>query len=229
MYPYTQGQGLNAVALDVGRNDYYGHSSSWFDLQDSPWLERLDTATFPLTVSIAGSGSGAVASDLPGIACPASCSGTFDTGTSIHLTATPGDHTRFVGWSGACTADPCDVTMSAAQAVVARFVESDDVTVLVKGSGGARGTVVSRPAGISCPGTCTATWDKGTRVALVATPTGAGTLSGWSGACSGRGACSFTVGAGTAVTASFAPKRTVVPPAKCRPGQKPTKTKPCRP
>ena len=29
--------------LDVGRDDYYGHSGNWFDLQDSPWLVFLNS------------------------------------------------------------------------------------------------------------------------------------------------------------------------------------------
>ena len=35
---------LDALVLDVGRDDYYGHSGSWWDVQDSPFLARLDSA-----------------------------------------------------------------------------------------------------------------------------------------------------------------------------------------
>lgn len=34
---------LDTLALDVGRDDYYGHSGSWWDVQDSPFLARLDS------------------------------------------------------------------------------------------------------------------------------------------------------------------------------------------
>ncbi len=34
---------LDTLALDVGRDDYYGHSGSWWDVQDSPFLSRLDS------------------------------------------------------------------------------------------------------------------------------------------------------------------------------------------
>jgi hypothetical protein len=34
---------LESRLLDVGRNDYYGHTGSWADVQDSRFLERLDS------------------------------------------------------------------------------------------------------------------------------------------------------------------------------------------
>jgi len=35
---------LDSLTLDVGHDDYYGHSGSWYDVQDSPFLTRLDSA-----------------------------------------------------------------------------------------------------------------------------------------------------------------------------------------
>jgi len=37
------GEELETHLLDVGRNDYYGHSGTWTDVQDSTFLERLDS------------------------------------------------------------------------------------------------------------------------------------------------------------------------------------------
>jgi hypothetical protein len=37
------GEELEAHVLDAGRNDYYGHGGSWTDVQDSTFLERLDS------------------------------------------------------------------------------------------------------------------------------------------------------------------------------------------
>jgi hypothetical protein len=34
---------LDSLTLDVGRDDYYGHSGPWWDVQDSPFLTRLDS------------------------------------------------------------------------------------------------------------------------------------------------------------------------------------------
>ena len=37
------GEELEAHVLDAGRNDYYGHGGTWTDVQDSTFLERLDS------------------------------------------------------------------------------------------------------------------------------------------------------------------------------------------
>src|SRR6266508_1130461 len=34
---------LSDYLLDAGRDDYYGHSGAWWDVQDSPFLARLDS------------------------------------------------------------------------------------------------------------------------------------------------------------------------------------------
>jgi hypothetical protein len=38
------GEELDAHVLDSARNDYYGHGGSWTDVQDSTFLERLDSS-----------------------------------------------------------------------------------------------------------------------------------------------------------------------------------------
>jgi len=40
---FLSGDELEALVLDGGRDDYYGHSGSWTDVQDSLFLERLDS------------------------------------------------------------------------------------------------------------------------------------------------------------------------------------------
>ncbi|MEK7764270.1 MAG: hypothetical protein AAB433_22070 [Nitrospirota bacterium] len=62
------------------------------------------------------------------------------------------------------------------------------------------GSVISNPAGINCGATCSADFSNGTAVTLTAT--GAG-FTGWSGGCTGAGACVVTLNANTAVTATF--------------------------
>ena len=37
------GNELETHVLDGGRDDYYGHSGTWTDVQDSLFLERLDS------------------------------------------------------------------------------------------------------------------------------------------------------------------------------------------
>jgi hypothetical protein len=71
------------------------------------------------------------------------------------------------------------------------------------------GTVTSSPAGINCPGTCSASFTEGTPVVLTATAVGgASTFAGWGGACTGAGSptrstCNVTVSAPLTAGATF--------------------------
>ena len=160
------------------------------------------TATFnliyPLNVTITGSGT--VTSSPSGIACPGTCSTTFDSGTSVTLTETPAAGWSFSDWSGGCSGTGrCVVTMSAAASVTATFTQMFPLSVTVVGGG----TVTSSPAGISCPGTCTANFSGGSMVTLTATPTTGNSFTGWSGACTGTGGCAITMNGSSSVTATF--------------------------
>jgi hypothetical protein len=110
-----------------------------------------------------------------------------------------------------------------------------------KGGSGA-GTIASTLAGISCGSTCSRRFEKGTSIALTATPEGS-TFLGWSGGgCSGTGPCQVTLNADTAVTATFQATSGGSggnagggsggsggggnkPPLKCKPGFKKVKVK----
>jgi predicted extracellular nuclease len=73
----------------------------------------------------------------------------------------------------------------------------------VSKSGAGSGSVTSNPAGINCGATCVGTFANGGTVTLTATPAAGSAFAGWSGACSGTGACVVTMGGDRAVTASF--------------------------
>src|SRR5205085_11710278 len=88
MYPTTSGGPLSNWVLDPGRDDYYGHSGSWWDVRNSDFLEHLDTPQFVLALTLAGTGSGSVASNLPGIECPGACSIPWDSGAGVLLEPT---------------------------------------------------------------------------------------------------------------------------------------------
>jgi uncharacterized repeat protein (TIGR02543 family) len=168
---------------------------------------RTTTATFvastqALTVSVAGSGS--VSSAPAGISCGADCSESYNTGTSVTLTATPASGNTFSGWSGSgCSGTgTCTVTMSAARSVTATFAANPTFALNVSLVGS--GTVGSSPAGISCGADCSESYSGGTSVTLTATPAGGYIFSGWSGACAGTSAsCSVSMTVARSVTATF--------------------------
>ena len=73
------------------------------------------------------------------------------------------------------------------------------LTVTVEGTG----QVVSQPAGIACPGQCSAHFMPGTNVTLVSSPAEGWRLDAWDGACSGAGSCAIKLAADTAVTSKL--------------------------
>jgi Divergent InlB B-repeat domain len=81
--------------------------------------------THTLSVTLAGTGSGAVAGDQPPkIACPGTCSQQYPSGTVVTLTETPSAGSTFAGWSGGgcpATNTTCTVTLGADTPVTATF------------------------------------------------------------------------------------------------------------
>ncbi len=201
LYPFADTTPLGSLILDVGRNDYYGHSGGWLDVQDSPWL-RLVNRQVPLSVGIAGTGS--VESDVPGVDCSASCTTEWDAGAVVELEALPRPGQRFVRWSGACTGSlACLVTLSAATSVNALFA-ADRFGVVVSVSG--RGTVTG--AGSPCRlARCARQAPSFTPLRLRATAAKGWRFAGWAGACTGRNAvCTLPMTKASAVRARFAKK-----------------------
>jgi List-Bact-rpt repeat protein len=163
-----------------------------------------------VTVTLAGTGTGVVTSSPAGINCGTACSSTFGLNSSVTLTARANTGATFAGWSGACTgARSCILTMNAAKSVTATFnggtppppPTQQTLTVSLAGTGS--GSVSSSPAGISCGATCSANFNTGTAVTLSPASTTGSMFTGWSGACSGSGACTVTLNAAASVTATF--------------------------
>jgi hypothetical protein len=78
--------------------------------------------TFPLTVTKSGTGTGTVTSIPAGINCGATCSSSFNYGTSVTLTPKPDKASSFTGWGGACSGTgACVVSMDVAKTVSATF------------------------------------------------------------------------------------------------------------
>src|SRR2546422_34695 len=169
------------------------------------------TVTDRVTLSVvpAGTGTGSVSSSPPGISCGTDCSEPYDRGTVVTLTAAPGSGSTFNGWSGCDTVSgaTCTVTMSAAKSVSATFNPSSQLfTLTVNRAGTGSGTVTSSDGLISCPSTCTATYDSGISVTLTASPASGSTFTAWSGCDTVSGAtCTVTMTAAKSVSATFNP------------------------
>jgi hypothetical protein len=101
------------------------------------------------------------------------------------------------------------------------YLEGNQVTLSVSVTG--RGAVTSSPAGVRCPGPCTATFGRGASVTLTAVPSAGSRFVVWRGACRGtQRTCSLALGQDAAAAAAFA----VLP--RCRPGRRSTPAHPCR-
>jgi hypothetical protein len=78
-----------------------------------------------LSVTKAGRGTGNVSSSPAGINCGSTCVATFTNGTTVTLAATPGQRSRFAGWSGDCAGTgACVLSMTANHAVTATFAKT---------------------------------------------------------------------------------------------------------
>src|SRR6185503_10147515 len=81
----------------------------------------------------------------------------------------------------------------------------DDGTVAVTVDGTGEGHVTSEPAGIDCPGTCSADFAGGTEVVLTAERADGSAFAGFAGDCSGLDpACTVRVDGDQSVDALFA-------------------------
>ena len=80
-------------------------------------------------------------------------------------------------------------------------VRGDSFTLSVSVQG--PGEVVSAPAGIKCPGTCSASFNQGTTVGLTATAKQGYTFTRWEGDCSGAQGCKVSMTGDRKVQATF--------------------------
>src|ERR1700682_2882900 len=158
------------------------------DLTVSAAFVRADSLRRQVTVLVDGHGK--ILSSPAGIDCGASCSASYDDGTTVALTATPEAGYAFSAWTGGCSGKAdCRFQVSGNNTVVGAKFEAlppppprtARVTVQVNGAGSVRST----PAGLDCGPLCNATFNVGDTVSLVAAATQGNRFMGWSGACAG--------------------------------------------
>jgi hypothetical protein len=174
-------------------------------------------ARLPGNLSVTVGGPGAVVSQPAGISCGATvtveqCSATFPEGVAVTLIPVPAPGGAFAMWGATCAGaasnelDSCDVVPGADVGASATFrhvtpaTGDQKLTVLAPGLPG----LVSSPAGIDCPPTCSGLFVSGTAVTLAA--------GGWAGDCVGISEpCTLIVDGPLAVTA-FPPTAQSGPP-----------------
>ena len=96
--------------------------------QSAVRLVRGGKSNGPLVLNVSTIGSGQTTSDvMPGIECGNLCSGGFNSGKTVTLTATPA--VDFITWSGDCsgTSPTCIVVMDASKSVIATFKRTPSV------------------------------------------------------------------------------------------------------
>jgi hypothetical protein len=179
LYPFTSGAPLSTQVLDFNHDDYYAHSGTWIDIQDSLWLQRVDVPQVALTVSRAGAVAGEIQSDVPGVDCTAACRTLWGQGSQISLTASPSQSTRFVRWAGGCAGDgDCSLTLTQATSVVAVF---GPLRIPLRLS-------VTGKGRIACTPRCGKTATAGNALIFQAVATKGWKFKRWTGACKGKSA-----------------------------------------
>jgi hypothetical protein len=193
LFPFTSGQGLSQLVLDVNHDDYYGFATNGIDIRNSLWLRHLDAPQESLSVSLVGTGT--VKSDVPGVDCVSACTTLWDGGSSAVLEAVPAHGQRFVRWTGACSGTfPCGVVLSQPQAVTAVFGPLRiPLTVTTAGRGR-----------VACSPSCGKTVAAGRSLTLRAVPAKGWRFVRWSGGCTGvRPTCSPATDFALSVRATF--------------------------
>ncbi len=165
-------------------------------------------ASSAYTLRVFVNGNGTVRGS--GVECGAkgsTCGVSYALGTTISVEAVAEQFSVFAGWTGACTGTGrfCTITAGDPTTVTATFSYIEVVDVNRAGEG--EGTVVSSPAGIQCPGTCSAPYTGNTQITLTAKAAPGSVFVGWNGYCKGKGLCVLQQAYGTMpVVAEFQPK-----------------------
>ncbi|MFH1866716.1 MAG: fibronectin type III domain-containing protein, partial [Patescibacteria group bacterium] len=169
-------------------------------------------ASYTLTVTKGGTGTGTIVSSPSGINCGSTCSASFAPNTSVILTATPTSGSIFGSWEGCISNNnQCTISMTSARSVTANFIgptPSINLTVTKLGNGSGtvfEGTVLEEGSVINCGTKCSASFlNNSQSITLTATPDHGSMFTGWGGNCSGTGlTCSLVMNTSKNVTASF--------------------------
>jgi len=195
----------NIFVYDFGGSGTYG-PIEWSQYMGGPdhrgYYELGKNLPNDAYLTVQSHGAGTVASGDGAIACGTGCIHRYAKGTSVVLTATPAPGATFSSWYGPCAGqgNPCTVTVSRYTPIAADF--ASPVAVTLTGTG--TGTVTSSPSGVTCPGTCTASFGSRSVVTLTAAPATGDAFAGWSGDCSGlETTCTLVIDSAKSTSARF--------------------------
>lgn len=129
-YVWTGGAcaGTTAASCTVTPADTTSYTVTGTNLGGAGTLASASVTVTPLSYSltVVPAGSGTVTSSPAGINCGATCSASFNSGSSVTLTAVATAGNTFSGWGGDCNGQAsCVVSMSAARNVSANFTVSN--------------------------------------------------------------------------------------------------------
>ena len=147
------------------------------------------------------------------IDCGGVCDADFALGAEVTLQAEPDAGFRLDAWGEDCAdrGNPCTLTMAGDRTASVAFVEQPAATVSISVTVTGEGTVTSDPAGIECPGTCSADFPVG-EDPLVLTPDAAApnTPVTWGADCGGAAeTCSLALDADHTAEVTFEPPEPV--------------------
>ncbi len=170
-------------------------------------LAIFEPARYALEIQKDGTGEGTVSSASGGIDCGQDCDEDYDALTEAVLTAGPGDHSTFGGWSGACEGGfaECTVAMDQAKNASAEFVLNSYALTAGK-TGNGDGTVRADTGTIDCGDTCEDLFDPKDVVVIEAEADPESIFAGWEGDCQGTdAACELTMDGNKWANAIFHP------------------------
>jgi len=126
-YTYDNLNRLTSAIIDGSRIEYVYDAAGNITLVLTPYL---------VATSRSGTGFGTVIDDLGKLDCGDDCSGVYQLGATVTLTAVPAPGSSFAGWSGACSGGgTCVVPVTGIHSVDAAFAMSSADLAVTKTDG----------------------------------------------------------------------------------------------
>src|SRR5580700_1672811 len=162
----------------------------------SSFAYQLQATTGSVGYSISGVPGWLTASSTSGTVSTSATTVTFTNNSGANVLS-PATYNATITFTDTTNNDTVQTTTAALTVNALSLPINYTLSVGVSGNG----SVTSSPAGINCGSICTMNYASGTAVMLSAAPAGGATFNGWSGACSGNGACLVTMNTLASVTA----------------------------